>query len=238
MLRVVPENSDLFTGGAPNQTSLAYESIRTAIVTGRHKPEKKLKIQELAVELKVSPGAVREALSRLVPEGLVVSRDQRGFLVAPLSLGDLGDLTDMRCEIEAIALRRSVERGDINWEASILTAELRLRDTRVVVDRAVLVLNPEWVKNHEAFHSTFVSACGSRRLLALHAQLYEQSERYRGLSADLGSVRDVAKEHYELVQLALLRDSDGLIKAANAHLRRTTAMIVEATVKARSIEPT
>ena len=92
--------------GPRSQTSLAYEVIRSDILNGRHLPEKKLKIQELALELDVSPGAVREALSRLVPEQLVVSRDQRGFVVAPLSIADLIDLTDLRCEIEAVALRR------------------------------------------------------------------------------------------------------------------------------------
>src|SRR5579871_2366228 len=113
--------------GPRNQTTVAYEAIRADILSGRHVPEKKLKIQELAEEFGVSPGAVREALSRLVPEELVVSRDQRGFIVAPLSLADLADLTDIRCEIESLALRRSVELGDVNWEAGILAAEHRLR---------------------------------------------------------------------------------------------------------------
>ena len=68
----------LLNGDGPrNQTSKVYEAIRSDILSGRLVPEKKLKVQELAVELDVSPGAVREALSRLVPEQLVVSRDQR-----------------------------------------------------------------------------------------------------------------------------------------------------------------
>ncbi|MDI1364291.1 MAG: GntR family transcriptional regulator, partial [bacterium] len=107
--------SDNPAANAPSprsQTRLAYEAIRADILTGKHAPDRKLKIQDLAADLKVSPGAVREALSRLVPEQLVVSLDQRGFVVAPLSVADLEDLTDLRCEVEAIALRRSVERGD------------------------------------------------------------------------------------------------------------------------------
>ena len=54
-----------------------------------------------------APARIREALSRLVPEQLAVSREQRGFVVAPLSVADLEDLTDVRCEIEGIALRRT-----------------------------------------------------------------------------------------------------------------------------------
>lgn len=210
--------------GPRSQTSVAYEVIRTDILRGRHTPDKKLKIQELAEELDVSPGAVREALSRLVPEGLVVSRDQRGFLVAPLSPADLVDLTDLRCEIEALALRRSVERGDVNWEASILAAEYKLRSKPVVADGS----DPtqKWKQNHADFHLALVSACGNRRLLSLHAQLYEQSERYRGLLFHLETDRDVDEEHHDIVKYALARDAKSLVLAAVDHLRRTTELII------------
>lgn len=211
--------------GPRNQTSMAYEIIRTDILQGRHTPNKKLKIQELAEELGVSPGAVREALSRLVPEELVVSRDQRGFLVAPLSPADLIDLTDLRCEIEALALRRSVERGDVNWEAGILAAEHRLRARPVVAEGEDPV--SKWVQNHAQFHAALVSACGNRRLLSLHAQLYEQSERYRGLLFHLENDRNVDEEHHDIVKYALARDADALVTATVDHLRTTTDLIIE-----------
>lgn len=214
-------------GEAPrSQTSLAYEVIRSDILNGRLMPEKKLKIQELAAELNVSPGAVREALSRLVPEQLVVSRDQRGFIVAPLSLADLTDLTELRCEIEAIALRRAVVLGDVNWEANILAAEHRLRTP--VAGCSEDDARQLWRQNHAAFHAALISACGSRRLLALHAQLYEQSERYRGLMFRIGENRDTANEHHEIVALALARDAEGLVDAMVSHMRLTTQLIVDA----------
>lgn len=215
-------------GSPRSQTSAAYEIVRGDILAGRHAPGKKLKIQDLASELKVSPGAVREALSRLVPEQLVVSRDQRGFAVAPLSIADLEDLTELRCDIEAIALRRSVELGDVNWEAGLLAAAHRLRVTPVLDPRGVIQLNPAWVAAHAEFHTALVAACGSRRLLALHAQLYEQSERYRGLSAPYESKRDVPGEHQKIVDLALARDADGLVAATIDHIRTTTRLIVDA----------
>lgn len=223
MLRI-KDASSVVVDGPRNQTSLAYEVIRSDILTGRHPPDKKLKIQELAAELEVSPGAVREALSRLVPEGLVVSRDQRGFLVAPLSPDDLIDLTDLRCEVEALALRRSVERGDVNWEAAILAAEHKLRSKPIVASGE----DPEWKwkQNHAEFHTALVSACGNRRLIALHAQLYEQSERYRGLLFHLETDRNVDEEHKDIVRYALARDAKSLVLATVDHLRRTTELII------------
>ena len=212
--------------GPRNQTTVAYEAIRAGILSGRHVPGKKLKIQELAEEFEVSPGAVREALSRLVPEELVVSRDQRGFRVAPLSLADLADLTDIRCEIESLALRRSVALGDVNWEAGILAAEHRLRSKVIAVADEDPIL--KWRRNHADFHTALVGACGSRRLLGLHAQLYEQSERYRGLMFRLESDRDVEDEHHRIVEFALARDADALVRAMVDHLRVTTQLIVDA----------
>jgi len=212
--------------GPRNQTTVAYEALRADILNGRHVPGKKLKIQELAEEFGVSPGAVREALSRLVPEQLVVSRDQRGFLVAPLSIADLADLTDLRCEIESLALRRSVALGDVNWEAGILAAEHRLRSKVAAVGTEDPKL--KWRQNHAAFHSALVSACGSRRLLGLHAQLYEQSERYRGLMFQVGLERNVDDEHHRIVEFALARDADALVRATVDHLRTTTQLIVDA----------
>jgi DNA-binding GntR family transcriptional regulator len=214
--------------GPRNQTTVAYEAVRADILNGRYAPEKKLKIQELAEELGVSPGAVREALSRLVPEELVVSRDQRGFLVAPLSAADLADLTDLRCEIESLALRRSVELGDVNWEAGILAAEHRLRGKITVVGQEDALV--KWRQNHALFHTALVNACGSRRLLGLHAQLYEQSERYRGLSSQVDTDRDVEGEHHRLVEFALARDADALVAAMVEHLRFTTKLITDAFV--------
>lgn len=225
ILRVKDDSVDQ-SEGPRNQTSMAYEVIRTDILLGRHTPDKKLKIQDIAEELGVSPGAVREALSRLVPEELVVSRDQRGFLVAPVSPTDLEELTDLRCEIEAIALRRSVQRGDVNWEAAILAAEHKLKSEPIVADGEDPRI--KWAQNHAQFHLALISACGNRRLISLHTQLYEQSERYRGLLFHLETDRDVDEEHHDIVQYALKRDAKALVLATVDHLRKTTELIIAA----------
>lgn len=208
-----------------SQTSLAHARLRADILSGRHAPGERLKINDLAEAIGVSPGAIREALSRLAPQQLVVSRDQKGFTVAPLSIEDLEDLTELRCELEAVALRRAVARGDDAWEAAILAAAHRLSRVPTGAGR-----DPEatmaWVARHADFHAALVSACGSPRLIDLHAQLYEQSERYRLLSARAEVDRDVAAEHQELVDAALARDAGTLVARMVAHIRRTTALIV------------
>jgi GntR family carbon starvation induced transcriptional regulator len=232
MLRLV-ETTKAASVPPPSQTSAAYTRLRSDILSGRLAPGERLKINDLAALLGVSPGAIREALSRLVPEQLVVSRDQKGFVVAPLSIEDLQDLTDLRCDVEAIALRRAVERGDTAWEGAILAAAHRLRRTPMIdADRSIAL---DWVDRHAAFHAAFVGTCGSARLLTLHAQLYEQSERYRGLSVLVDADRNVEAEHQALVDAALDRDTARLVELTVAHFRTTTALIVTAARRIASL---
>ena len=226
MLKLV-ETSDVQPEAPRSQTSTAYARLRADILAGRFAPGDKLKIADLGLSLSVNSSAVREALSRLVSDQLVVSRDQKGFVVAPLSIEDLEDLTDLRCDIEAVALRRSVKRGHDDWEGALLGAAHRLRRTPMKSAENAS-LTEQWTARHAAFHAALVAACGSRRLLKLHAQLYEQSERYRGLSVYVEGDRDVAGEHDTLVDAAMERDADRLVELTLAHFRRTSALIIDA----------
>src|SRR5712672_2028195 len=83
-----PKNQTRFEG--------VYQHLRADILACRLRPGVKLQINLLAEDLGVSLSGVREALSKLSAEGLVVAEPQRGFRVAPVSLEDLGDLTMTR----------------------------------------------------------------------------------------------------------------------------------------------
>ena len=232
MLKVVnPARSE--PSVARSQTSMAYARLKSDLLSGRVFPGEKLKINELALQLTVSPGAIREALSRLVPEGLVISRDQKGFVVAPLSIDDLKDLTRLRCDIEELALRHSLAAITVDGEITLITLGHRLRRTPRKLPLGAP--NPDWVALHEMFHQAFVSACGSPRLLALHAQLYQQSERYRIMSAHVDLGRDVESEHQALVEAALSRDADALVRLTKEHFQLTTDLMVQAAERSQEL---
>jgi GntR family carbon starvation induced transcriptional regulator len=229
MLKLVESNRE--TAAAKSQASTAYTRLKADVLSGRVVPGERLKISELAASLEVSPGAIREALSRLVPEQLVVAIDQKGFIVAPLSIEDLEELTDLRCEIEAIALRRSVARADPEWEVAILGAAHRLRRTPVPASADT---SAEWMERHDKFHAALVSGCGNRRLLELHAQLFQQSNRYRSMTLSMGTGRNLEAEHQALVDAALDHNADLLVDLTTRHFRETTALIVGAARRQKS----
>src|ERR1700733_10965868 len=103
---------------SPSRTISVYNQVRSDILAGRLEPGRKLRIQELAASLKVSPSVVREALSRLSAESLVIAEPQRGFRVSPINAADVRDLTEVRIDIELKCLRRSMSEGDVSWEAA------------------------------------------------------------------------------------------------------------------------
>jgi len=57
---------------------------------------------------------------RLVAEGLVVLEDHKGFRVAPVSQEEMLDIANTLLELEAIAIRQAIEKGDDRWEADIV----------------------------------------------------------------------------------------------------------------------
>lgn len=207
------------------QSTHVYDGIRKAIIGGQLAPLQKLKIQELATQYGVSPGAVREALSRLTSQQFVVAESNKGFVVSPVSLDDLQDLTELRCVIEELAIRKSLQNGTREWEASVLAAAHILDSTPALAEDGENVLQ-DWIDAHAHFHFALVSACNSPRLLALHSQLYEQSERYRLHTAPTSRQRDIKNEHKQIAELAIQRQEDKLVEKLTQHIERTTALII------------
>lgn len=216
------------TARPKSQAEDAYEQIRAALLNCRLAPGEKLNITELSAEMGFSPGAVREALSRLTADGLVEAEAQKGFRAARISAEDLADLTRARAGIEALCLGEAIERGDLAWEARVLAAHHRLSRTPMNMKKGA-TLNEEWLVAHADFHLALAEGCGNRWLLRLRGGLYEQSERYRHMSVPLDpGDRDVAAEHRAICEAALARDKALAVELLRAHIERTTRIILDA----------
>ncbi|MCK1400653.1 GntR family transcriptional regulator [Bradyrhizobium sp. 4] len=213
--------------GPRSLTSALHERLRADILATRLLPGQKLHIAGLAKQFSVSLAAVREALSRLVADGLVLASDQRGFRVSPVSLADLADVTQTRIDIEGLALRRSIERGDDAWLASVKSAWADLKAVPYRYPDDPTVHYEEWVVRHRIFHRALVNACGSPWLLGFRDVLHEQSERYRRLSIrrEVGKPRDVEAEHKAIVAAVVKRDADAAVRALAKHFGITKEFV-------------
>ncbi|SHG71459.1 transcriptional regulator, GntR family [Bradyrhizobium erythrophlei] len=230
---------DVQRGDGPRSlTSAVLERLRGDILSTKLVPGQKLHIAGLAKQFSVSLAAVREALSRLVADGLVQASDQRGFRVSPVSPADLEDVTRTRIDIEGLALRRSIERGDQAWLNSVESSFAALCAVPQRDPGDPMKHNEVWIARHRIFHRALVNACGSHWLLGFRDVLHEQSERYRRLSIrETGKSRDVAAEHAAVVHAVLRRDADAAVAALTTHFL-TTMQFVELAAPRISEVPT
>src|SRR5690349_21307966 len=117
------------TTSTNTRVDATYRRIRADIIGGRLAPGSRLLFAEMTERYGASTGVLREALPRLVEQGLVVSQPQIGFRVMSLSVDDLRHLTEARVAIETLVLRQSVTHGDLAWETTVLGAHHTLART-------------------------------------------------------------------------------------------------------------
>lgn len=208
--------------GAKTLIEFAYKSLRKDIISGELSPGSKLRIEHLRAKYGIGASTLREALTLLVADALVISEGQRGFKVAPISLEDLKDVTRLRKMMETMALMEAIENGDDHWEGGIVAAFHRLSrvEDRLYDDPKQFA--EEWEERNNAFHQALIASCPSRWILHFREILYHQSERYRRFSLVSPSTgRDVHAEHKAIMDATLERDKEKAARLLELHMERT-----------------
>ncbi|MBD3894238.1 DNA-binding transcriptional regulator CsiR [Halomonas sp. ML-15] len=208
----------------------AYRGLKRDITRGQFKPGEKLLMSKLKERYALGVGPLREALSQLVAERLVVAISQRGYRVAPMSLAELHDLYDARSQLEAMLLRLAIERGDDAWEANILAKAHTL--SRVMEVNGPDEVLDVWDHRHKAFHTAMVAGCNSPHLLQMRDSLFDQVERYRHLWLRETVFSETAleakrQEHAALVEVVLARDADRASAMMCEHLMTPVPIITD-----------
>jgi GntR family transcriptional regulator, carbon starvation induced regulator len=204
----------------------AYATLRREILEGAFEPGAKLRTEELRARYNISGSTMREALTRLLGEALVTSEGQRGFRVAPASLEDFQDLTEVRKLIETEALRQAIALGDEAWESQIVATFYRLSkvEERLATDPTNAI--EEFEERNREFHKALIAACPSRWLHHFIGLLFQQSERYRRMSVAKRTIpRDVHAEHKAIFDATIARNADLASKLTADHIERTLTVL-------------
>lgn len=213
----------------PTRADDVYVAIRADILSGRLQPGERLPFASLCERYEASTGVLREALPRLVEQGLVISEPQVGFHVVPISVEDLTHLTEARVAIETMVLRQSIEHGDVSWESRLLAAHHVLTRTPLEGDDGEPV-SEEWRIAHAAYHAALLDACPNPRLQGIANSLRDAGELYRCWSRGLGADqedRDVAAEHRRIMDAALARDVEDAVAELSEHISRTARALMD-----------
>lgn len=101
--------------------------LRHAIHAGKLRPRQRIIEEDLAQELKVSRGPVREALLRLERDGLVVTTSRRGTFIRDISLAEIGVIFRMRAKLEGLCVRYTRENPSNGLETLLSRALKKMK---------------------------------------------------------------------------------------------------------------
>jgi DNA-binding GntR family transcriptional regulator len=197
----------------------ALAELQDSILSGELPPGSPLRLEELAARLGMSISPVREAVRRLENLGLAVHVPHRGARVSELALDDLRDTYEVRLVLEPLAVRRAATRFTDEDEA---VARAHLADYRRARERD----EPRGARDaHAAFHFALYAASGSEWLLRLIRPAWENCERYRAISLQGRSSREVEGEHERILGACVHGLPDRAAAELTRHLAATANLV-------------
>ncbi|MGF1663610.1 MAG: GntR family transcriptional regulator [Kineosporiaceae bacterium] len=200
----------------PTTTVLqVVDDLRDRIRHGLLVPGQRLVEIDLTRELGISRGPLREALSRLAMEGLVVIEPYRGAMVRKLSPADLQDLYQVREVLEATAARLAASRVGEGDFAERLRAALA-ENARYRQDPDV----PAYLAFNERFHLLVAEMSGNALLGRLLNQLRTQTFRLQFRRMTPEARQDAVAQHEAVGAAILAGDADAAETAMRRHVRR------------------
>lgn len=145
---------------AANLTDRVFVALRDDLMSGRLPPAERLAENALAERYEVSRTPVREALARLLADGLVERRDRGLFPYRP-RLDDLDELYELRTTLELRGVARIEEDPGKRHDAAILGPEL---DKWHAFRKALPAPDAGFVSEDEQFHLRLLASSGNRAL--------------------------------------------------------------------------
>ena len=201
------------------------DEIRQGILTGDFQAGERIKENEMAQQLGVSRGPVREALRQLEQEGLVVMIPRRGAQVANITEKDLNDVLEVRIALENVAIEKACARMT---EEEMRRLWLAAKEFEHTIAEGNLV---KLAEADVAFHEVIYQASDNKRLIQVLNNMREQIYRYRVEYLKEGETRDVlVKEHEELTKAIRERDVERAKQLSFQHIENQRMAIM------RSIE--
>lgn len=196
--------------------------MRRRIMLGAFGVHSRLVEERVATELGVSRTPVREALVRLLADGLVVRQDGSYFVALP-DLTRLRDLYELRITLELRGLSRALESESVRHNPGILEP---LRDQWRAMRDDPPEPDPQFVMVDEDFHITLSRASGNsamtETLESINARI-RAVRMYDFLTAD--RIERTVLEHLQVVELVLADRIDEALKRLHEHVGLSMAVV-------------
>lgn len=216
------------------KSAIIHQQIKMDLADGLFPSGSRLKISQLKERYATSLTPLREALSQLAAEGLLEQHEHRGFFTPHLSYKDVLDIRDTRILIETHALKLSLARGDMDWEANLVSAHHRLGRQRLTLKDI-----DAWNQAHEQFHSLLIAGSESAHLMTFSKRINMALDKYRRVAEPDAHVRQILdQQHDQLLQLALKRDTEAAVQLLTRHIELSSQAAIDALQTLKSTNDT
>jgi DNA-binding GntR family transcriptional regulator len=208
-----------------------YIRLRDEVLSGDHGFSERLTEPKLAKQLGVSRTPVREALTRLVADGLVRRADY-GYAVVVPSMGKIRDLYEVRIAVELRGIARAIENPTVSHDAGVLEAELRywygLRDNPPAPA-------PGFVLQDERFHAGLLASSGNPELVEALVGVNRRIRHVRMYGFVIeGRIETSIAEHIEIAERVLDGQLDTALTLLHEHIGASLEIVVERATRAIS----
>lgn len=192
--------------------AMVGERIRTEVIHGGVEPGAQLNEIDLAARYGVSRGPVREALQRLIQEGLLRSEPHRGVFVPVMTDEDVVDIYLAREALETAAVRCIV--GSPRAESTC--ADL----TTVVGEMEEAESREDWgllARVDLQFHATLVSAAGSPRLERMFTTVLGETQLCMNVLTSSAARVGLVTAHRRIAEMIRDGDTDEVLRVLRRH---------------------
>ncbi|MDO9416419.1 GntR family transcriptional regulator [Pararhizobium sp.] len=202
------------TGDAPENTvERAYQHLLDRTVSFGYRPGERINEVELAASLGMSRAPVREALNRLIADGLVVMEPGRGFFCRKLSAKEIADLFAVRADLEVSAVRRACAGAD-----SDAIAALAADWEQVLRDEASMSIE-DLVTADEDFHIRLAALAGNAERLRYLSNINARIRFVRRINLEEPARRAASlSEHALILSAVKARDAETAARLVADHL--------------------
>jgi DNA-binding GntR family transcriptional regulator len=182
----------------PTVVDYAYEEIWKRVIMIGGSEEQRLSDVTLAEQLKMSRTPVRQALERLVQEGLVRSDPRRGFWTNTFTTQDINEIYDLRGALEVLAIRLGASR--------LSQEDLKAHLDALYAVRAELDAHPvlRFLQVDIRFHMLITRASSNGRLMHSLSMLRSQLSMFQMQDTYYPKRMEIALNDHEQILLALL----------------------------------
>ena len=192
-----------------------YEYVRSKILSMEYYPGDFITDSQVANELNISRTPAREAFQRLENDGLLIAEARRGWRIYSLTIKDIEDIFDLKCEIEGLVARKAAMEQNEEHHQTLRNYLNRMREVTLNDDVA------SWIEMDSAIHHLFYLMAQNERAERIIKLLNDQWHRLRKGYINFRGHLDLATdEHERIINAVIAGNSEEAEIAMRAHLNR------------------